>query len=302
MCRASRPHFVNGHVEELGYIGQIRVAHQYRGRGLVSRGLSFLRELHADGRVRAYYGAISDENVRARGALVEYPGRHALVVRDVARIYTAGIILRRPKPPLPSDCQVSRASREELEAIAAFLRRHGAQKQFYPAYALDDFDGGATTLGFDVQDFVVARRTGEIVGVVGLWDQSGYKQSVVQSYNGYLRWLRPLYNLGAPLAGVRPLPARGEYIPSAYASFICVAEDDRRLFRVLLRQTYSLAAERGYGYLMLGLAEQDPLLPVAREYAHIDYHSKLYISCWEDAADFYEELDDRVPYIEIAAL
>jgi hypothetical protein len=63
-----------------------------------------------------------------------------------------------------------------------------------------------------------------------------------------------------------------------------------------------LAAERGYAYLMLGLTENDPLLPVAKKFPHIAYHSSLYTACWADAGDFYEQLDGRVPYIEIAAL
>jgi hypothetical protein len=104
------------------------------------------------------------------------------------------------------------------------------------------------------------------------------------------------------LVGVQPLPAIGEHIRSAYASFICVAHDDPEVFRMLLRQACALAAERGYAYLMLGLAEEDPLLPVAKRFPHIAYHSSLYTACWADAEDFHEQLDGRVPYIEIAAL
>jgi hypothetical protein len=303
LCRASRPHFINGQVAELGYIGQIRIAEKFRGLWLLSRGLAFFRELHADGRVAVYWGVISDDNPVARGVLVEHPRRQFPIAREVARICTLGIILQRPKAPLSSPYEIGRGSPEELGAIVAFLRRRGAAKQFFPAYAEDDFLDSPAIRGFKVQDFVVARQRGEIVGVVGLWDQSGYKQTVVKSYHDYLRWLRPFYNLGARLAGARPLPAPGEHIHSAYASFICTADNDPNIFRVLLRRVYNLAAERGYAHLMVGLVDSDPLLPVAREYPHITYYSRLYIGYWEkEAGGFYERLDGRIPYIEIAAL
>jgi len=71
---------------------------------------------------------------------------------------------------------------------------------------------------------------------------------------------------------------------------------------VLLRCVYTLAAERGYAYLMVGLSALDPLLQVASQYAHIPYYSRLYTVCWEDEVSFHEKLDQRVPYLEIAAL
>ena len=48
--------------------------------------------------------------------------------------------------------------------------------------------------------------------------------------------------------------------------------------------------------------KQDPLLPVAYEYPHIAYHSRLYLACWKDGKGFLDRLDGRIPYIEIAAL
>jgi hypothetical protein len=305
ICRAVRPHFINGESKNLGYIGGIRVAEKYRGLWLLQRGLTYFQELHTDNRAPAYWGAISEENEISRGVLVERRRRSFPTTREVARIYTLGIILRKPRKPLPFDGQVQPGSACTLPEIVAFLQRHGAQRQFFPVYSEMDFLGGEIARDFDIHDFLVARRDGAIVGVLGLWDQSSYKQSVVRGYDRSLRILRPFYNLGACVIGAQPLPALGEHIHSAYASFICVANDDADVFSVLLRAVYNLAAERRYAYLMLGLALNDPLLPVARQYAHITYHSRIYIGFWENVDkndNFFEKLDERIPYFEIAAL
>src|SRR5688500_16082267 len=43
-CRATRPLFVNGQVEEVGYLSQLRVDNAYRGRWLVAKGF---HKMHA---------------------------------------------------------------------------------------------------------------------------------------------------------------------------------------------------------------------------------------------------------------
>src|SRR4051794_16922614 len=45
-CRSTRPMFVNGEEVNLGYLGQLRIDEAARGRWLVSRGFSFLKQLH----------------------------------------------------------------------------------------------------------------------------------------------------------------------------------------------------------------------------------------------------------------
>lgn len=297
MCRAVRPYWINGQRMDLGYIGQIRIADQHQGRWLLWRGLSFFKELHADNRVKTYFGVISDENAVARGVLVEKPSRHFPQAREAARIYTAGIILRRPKQPLPSPYTITRGSPEQLPVVAAFLQQHGAARQFFPVYEADDFNSPATR-GFRVEDFVIASQHHEIVGVTGLWDQSSYKQTIVQHYEGVLRWGRFIYNAGLRLVGARRLPGSGEPLHAAYASFICVKDNNPAVFRPLLRQIYTMAAARGYASLMVGLTDQDPLLPAVKQYTHIAYHSRLYMGSWEDLP----LLDNRPPYIEIAML
>lgn len=301
-CRAVRSLFVNGQVENVGYLGQLRVDKQFRGRWLVPLGFRFLRELHSDGRARGYVTTIIEENVVAQGVLVDRARSALPIYREVGRLCTAALIVRRPGKVLPSPCHISRGTAADLSAIVRFLQQPGANKQFFPVYTEDHFRDNSTTRGFRPDDFVVARRSGEVVGVVGLWDQSSYKQMVVQGYDRSLRWARPFYNVGARWVGAQPLPPPGQPIHFAYASFICIADNDPNIFRALLRHVYNLAAERGYAYLMVGLSCCDPLLAVAREYAHIPYYSRLYTVCWPDGEDFHAQLDSRIPYVEIAAL
>jgi hypothetical protein len=307
-CRATRLMFVNGSEVEIGYLGQLRVDERFRGRWLVSRGFGFLKQLHEADPVPAYLLSVTEENREALGVLVERRRPGFPIFRDLGRLFTLALALKqskRPKAETLLNCVISPACQEDLPDIVAFLRQYGAARQFFPAYCEEDF-GGDATHGFHVEDFFIARCRGEITGVIGLWDQSSYKQTIVRGYARWLRVARPAYNVGARLLARPLLPAVGEKISYAYASFVCIADDDHEVFSALLRRVYCATAERGYSYLMVGFDERDPLLKIARSYSHIAYRSRIFLAGWNQEANiferFYEQLDDRVPHLEIAFL
>lgn len=167
-------------------------------------------------------------------------------------------------------------------------------------YHARDFESEAT-LGFDAKHLLVARRDGQIVGTLGLWDVSGHKQTVVRGYRGALRWTRPLLNAGLRIAGARPLPVPGEQLRSIYASFVCTAPGHEDVYPALLETAYRRAASTQAGFLIVGAAEGDPLLEAARAYPHLSYRSTLYTVHWTDAQR-QPSLDARPPAVEFATL
>jgi hypothetical protein len=300
--RATRPLFINGEMEEVGYLSQLRIDQKYQGHWLIPQGFRFLRHLHEDRRVKGYLAAIIDGNKQAIELLVNRPRKGYPIFQEICRLWTLALIVRRPQKISTSPFTISRGSKENLSEIITFLGQHGAAKQFFPVYTENDFMDSGLTRNFKVEDFVLARHHDKLVGVMGLWDQSAYKQSVVQGYSRSIARLKSIYNLGLRLVGAQPLLSPGEQIRFAYASFICLANNDSNIFVTLLRHIYNLAAERKFAYLMIGLADNDPLLAMARRYWHIPYRSRIYAVCWEEDRQWINHLDDRIPYIEIAAL
>ncbi|MFN2323957.1 MAG: hypothetical protein ABR510_13500, partial [Trueperaceae bacterium] len=184
--------------------------------------------------------------------------------------------------------------------VVAFLRAQGARRQLFPAYTLADFVAGTALRGLAPEDVQVAWRGDRIVGTLAAWDQSGYKQDVVAGYGPPLRRWKPLLDAAARLVGARPLTPPGATIPLAFAALVRVADDDLAVFRALLVAGAEAARARGASFLMVGLADADPLLPVAKRFLHVPYRSDLYALAW--TGDPAARLDGRVPQIEIATL
>jgi len=297
-CRAERPAFVNGRETRVGYVGQIRIAPEYRGRWLVQRGAKHVRDMSPAGLI--YFGVIARENERARSVLVGERPPGGLSTTRLSGLTTCAILLRPRRSPRVPGVDVGPGSTATLAEIVAFLRRYGPTRQLYPAYSAEDFIGGTVLRGLAVEDIMVARRSGAIAGVMAVWDQAAYKQDVADSYGPALRRLRPGYDLLARVMRAQPLTRPGDAIPLAFAACTCVADDDTGIMRALVGACARRAYERGKAFLMLGLADDDPLLPVAQRLVHVTYRSDLYAFSW--TVDPSTVLDGRVPYIEIATL
>ena len=297
-CRAERRVYINRQESAVGYIGQIRVSEGFRGNWLVHRGAKWFKDLSPPGLL--YTGVIASENPRARELLVGARMPGGLQVAGKWGLTTCAILLRQRRVHRTPGVEILPGSLETLGEITAYLRLEGPRRQFFPAYTHKDFNEGIKLRGLKPEDIMVARRGNTIMGIMAVWDQAAYKQDIIDAYGPKLRLLRPLYNLTARLIRAQPLTPPGQVIPLAFASCICVTEDDQSVMRALLSACLNNSYTRGKAFLMVGLADSDPLLPVVRRHLHITYHSELFAVSWSGKPVSIS--DDQIPYIEIATL
>ena len=297
-CRSEREVYVNGTPARLGYLGQLRIDRRYRGRWLVSRGVSLLKQLHDRDPLPGYLAAVTVDNREAEGILVR-KGRNGFpAFHPVASYCTLALPARR----WPSVAGVMSATADDIPEIVRFLQTSGSRRQFFPVWNEARLISLTTRFGLRIEDVQIARRSGRIAGVIGLWDQSAYKQDVVRSYSGWLRLAVPLYNASASWHRRPRLPKIGERIPSGYAVFICIEQDASTVFDDLLAATLHRAAARGLDYVLMGLDERDPLFRVARGRPHIPYRSTIFLAEWPEGDHLHAQLDRRPSYVEIATL
>ena len=305
ICFASAPRYVGGSVRPIGYIGQLRIDRRYRGYLLPMRSVAFLRDLVRTGWPDLWFTALADENPVAVKIFATRPRPSFPPLEFVSRVQTLGIFTQ-PRPqrwhPPQRGVAIHRGDAGELAPIVQFLRDQGPNREFRPAYTVEDFAENNRTPGFSASDFLVAVDHNEIAGVCGVWDQSSFKQTVVHGYRGWLGRARPFLNTIAPVIGMKKLPTAGEEIKSAYLSFLAVRNDDPRIFRALLVAAIRSAHAMGKHYLLAGFSERDPLLNVARRFRHLRYRSRMYAYSFNGTVDPAAYDRARIPYVEIAAL
>ncbi len=284
--RAVRPIFLNGKIIDGGYLSDLRILPEFRRGMTLARGYRYLRNLHSDGRTSIYTTVIVEDNEPALRTVAA--NRADLpTYTDQGRIVTPMISLKKKLPEIPAD--VRSATCEDLPAIVAKLNE--TKMQFQPAYVEKDFiDGRFQNL--QVSDFRLLFREGKLAGVMAVWDQRPFRQTVVKNYSGLVGTLRPLVNLFRKPS----LPAKDEPLRFFYIAFS--ATDTIEDYRALLRSIYNQSIDGPHTHMIAGLHERDPRLPVLRNYPQTHFAGRLFSVTFDEPV----KIDDRIPYVEAALL
>ena len=263
-CRSVRPLYVNGSVEEIGYLGQLRVDRAYRGQLLTARGYRVMRELHEQRPARGYYTTIVDGNAQAEGVLVRRSRGGMPRYTFLERLYTLALSYNNAGR---ASARLPRGGR--AEARPAF-------RNLFPAYA----------------------PQGEIVTVPGgsaaLLDQRAYKQTVIDGYDRALSVARPLYNL----VGRIRLPKPNTILNHAYVTHFQAEDADaaHELIAAILEKG------RHFDHVLFGFTESDPHLAVARRFKPVEYVSSIYTVAFDDGDDFHDRLLARPRALDLSTL
>ncbi|MDH3762394.1 MAG: hypothetical protein OEU50_15545, partial [Gammaproteobacteria bacterium] len=124
----------------------------------------------------------------------------------------------------------------------------------------------------------------------------------VERYSAGLRMLRPFYNTLSRFTAFKPLPDPGCTLPYFYLAFVNIEDNDAQLFRGLLRYLYRDRRSGPWSYFVAGLHESDPLSRVLSEYRSIEAAGRLFAVHYAEDQQAYEQLDGRIPYVEIAMI
>jgi hypothetical protein len=298
-CRAERRVYVNGAETSIGYLGQIRIASGFRGRGLVRLGAALVEGLTPPG--MNYLGVIARDNAAAIGAMVGDGRPQGLRATRLAGVTSCSLVLHRGPRFRARGVRVGPVgSSAELVEVVAFLNEVGRHRQFCPVHTVADFAAGQRLRGLRHDDVLVARRAGVMVGVMAAWDQSSFKQDILDGDSPLLERIRPAWDVVVRRAGAGRLPRPGEEIPMSFGALTRVVDDDPGVARTLLSACCERARAQGKTFLMVGLADADPLLRHLRRRPHLTYRSDLYLVGFAGSSDL--GLDRRPPYVDVATL
>ena len=293
--------FINGKKQRIGYLADLRTHPDYRGGTALVRGYRYLRKLHVADPLPLYYSMILEENRAALQVLTK--ARCDLpLYRDVGRFLTPAIYLDVPRRSVSVEgISFRRANTQDLQQVFDFMAARAPDKQFAPALTVTDMHT-ARLRGLSADDVFLALRGDRIVGTIAAWDQTAFRQTCVERYNAGLWMMRPIYNALSRFTAFKPLPPPGDMVPYFYLAFINIEGNDPLLFRGLLRFVYNNRRKGRWNYFIAGLHEFDPLSQVLLEYRRIDVAGRLFAVHYPEDRAMYEQLDSRIPYVEIAMI
>lgn len=166
-----------------------------------------------------------------------------------------------------SDLQIRRAEEADVAGIQKFLDMEGKKIDYFPAYKLKQL-GSDFYIGIDLKDYFLAIKDKQIVGICGVWDQSGFKQTRIVEYSLAYQVIRPFYNLLAMFKGGSTLPSAGSILKYLNLHTILISGRDQVIFESLVNTILKEYRSVGYEYLLCGLDVNDPLMETCRSFKH----------------------------------
>jgi hypothetical protein len=296
--------FVNGAPARVGYLSQLRLAEPYRGRvRLLAGGYELLRAAREPGEAPFDLTTIVADNAAARRVLGAGL-RNLPAYRELEPFVTLVLPVGRAlEVKAPAGVRIERGRPDRSEEIAACLDRERRRHQFAPRWTASDLLSSGRCPGLRPEDFFLAVEGRDVVGCLALWDQSGFKQTVVRGYGPRLTRWRPWINRLARLVRTPALPDPGAPLHYPYLSHVAVSPDRPEVLLALAAAAHDEAGSRGVPAIIAGFAARDPMLRrFARRFRARRFVSLLYAVHWEGGRRSVDALDGRIPHLEVALL
>ncbi len=287
-----RPRFVNGEVRRVGYLSDLRLDAAAQGRfDVLRRGYQFFHELQGDNPADFYFTSIAADNARSIRFLERgLPGMPAYDwLADFVTLLVPvprGAVMRRRRAHSARarleanrcDC-VSGTERSGAEIVAC-LNAQAKQHPLAAAWTASDLQS-FRKLGLTPADFRLVLEGTKVVAAAALWDQRGFKQTVIRGYSPKLALSRRYLNFAAALFGTPGLPALGSTLAHGFLSPLAVDAARGELLLALVEQALADAADRGLDFITIGFASDDPRLALLRSHFRCrEYRSRLYQVSW----------------------
>lgn len=306
-CRAKRRCWINGHPETIGYLSGLRIDRSTRGQSVLARGYRLLRQLHQQDPLPLYLSTIATGNQQAWRLLTS--GRAGLPrYQHIGDYLSIAIPLsQRPRrfvpPARQGDYEMRFAGQDELPSLLNFWNQYGPRQQFFPVLSTANFHSLAGTMrGLLPANILLALHRGKIVGTLGCWDQTSFRQTVVHEYGWCLTWTRPMINAWAGLTNRAGLPQVGQPLRLLFAALPVVREEHLGCFKLLLRTCMLKYADGLFSHLVLGLSGQDPLLAEIPKRSGPIYRTRICLVHWDHQPLPIQLAQDRPIYLEAGCL
>ncbi len=293
--------YVNGQLQRLGYLADLRCEPEVRKSTLLARGYRYLQELHEQQELSCYFTVILSHN---KVALEQLTSQRAGLPKyaHMGTILSPAIRLDYAQPAINiPGLHFTTAKPDQLPAVFEFINQQLATKQFSPNYQAHDL-GTNRLRGLNIDDIYIAWQENRIVATLAAWDQSSFRQTHIEAYSTGMRFLKPFYNAAARLSPLKPLPQPGNQVPHLYFSMAAAEYNNSAIFGALVRYVYRQRRVGPWHYAIMGLHQHDPLAACLEDYRCIEASGELFAVQYPGSELRLETPEQRIPYIELARI
>lgn len=147
------------------------------------------------------------------------------------------------------------ASREDFPEIKDLLSRH---RKSYAVRPVLDWDKVFSLPGLSTENILVAKDDeSRAVAVLGLWDQSSFRQIRLVDLDRSTRLLQWAFRGIRPIIGISGIPKKGQNLRLIHAVGMAAEKGKKSAFSGLIRYAMAKVAPQNYHFVLIGIPEKD---------------------------------------------
>ncbi len=294
--------FLNGRKTPLRYHSDLRIDPDYQKTSALFDICSYFKK-HIDFLEGFSQTVVFSDNEILKG-LIDY--RRHLRLRAIIPLYvshgryvTHTIIIKKKKWVHPYASVVRQAREEDIPRMQEFFDHEAKFKQFYPCY---DFSRLKENYyhGLKPENYFVAFKNSQLVGMAGIWNQQDVKQTRIVQYSRRLKVLKHFINPLVSLCGGFVLPDEGTKLNSVMLHTIVTQNNAPEIFKSLVQAVYEYVRTQNYKYMLCGLDERDGLNEALEGYAKREVRGTHYLVSYDE--NVLQKIHKGIFYLEAARI
>jgi hypothetical protein len=297
-ARSWKKLWVDGSVTRVGYLGGLRLPPECQRHMYLAAGYRLLREIDKDKPGCLYLCTFLRQGSNSMQVMTRpRPGLLRFHSWGAYRAYCLLAPRHSSRVRFPA---VHRARRQEVPHLLEFLNAEGCKKQFHPVLEARDFTDGSLR-SLNGSPWYLWAPGGTIRAAAAVWDQTPWRQVVVEKYPRSVRLARPLLNGCLRLVGRQGLPNEGEQLGLRYLAFATAKDNDPSALARVVRAALADLGGTDTRLLTIGFADTDPLQESLRGLVRARYDSCVFLAHWDYAEPPLPDRN-RISCLELATL
>jgi len=243
ICVSLQKVYVGGEIFPLQYIGDFKVAEQYRNKGIGLQLCNKMADYVISQNADLAFLNVSKGNTKPVAFFKNRPNVPDFDNIGIFKIYQ--IIGKRIKP------KVSKYLIEEAilnDEILEFFNSHYCNYQLGTVLTKEKFVAART--------FII-RENGKVIAAMTLIDTMSVKQNVITALSWKMKLVLKLINIYSSTAGLSKMPILNEPVKMLYIKYLAVNLASSPLVKPLVNHARNIAFENSYSYVSIGLHEKD---------------------------------------------
>ncbi len=293
--------YFHGQIHKIFYLSGLKVLKKYQGTRVIALLFKAFTNFCEKEEAKVGFFTVLRENENGLhffSTPKKYVPESAQIEEIKTYIFKKRILKVRNKK---LDVKIKSATEADINSVMDFIANEGKKRAFLPNYSKKELLSGTERLSnFKIEDLLIASNSKEILGILGLWDQSAIRRWKVVEYSKWISFFKPVLNTLARLLNMPVLPVKGKVISYKIFSLVLIKNKDQQIFKLLFNKLIQAHSSKNE-HFSISFTKNDDLNAFFKKRT-VSFSSVLHISSLKKNFDYRNKINIENLYIEQGGL